>query len=65
MIGVLVQCDESIKAIIEKIDGDKNNTIVLETLDEETLLIQASRINELKEMLKLVRFHCFRHRSIP
>ncbi|KAI9663751.1 MAG: hypothetical protein M1821_007241 [Bathelium mastoideum] len=49
--GVLVQCDPSIKAIINKIDTARNDFIV-EDLDDETALIKETKIAELKERLK-------------
>ncbi|KAF2674349.1 hypothetical protein BT63DRAFT_419644 [Microthyrium microscopicum] len=52
--GILVQCDESIKAIIEKIDKENGNTFILEALDDENLLISSGKINELKARLKSV-----------
>ncbi|KAF2238155.1 transcription factor TFIIH complex subunit Tfb5 [Viridothelium virens] len=49
--GVLVQCDPSIKAIINKIDAARNDFIV-EDLDDETVLIKETKMAELKERLK-------------
>jgi hypothetical protein len=48
-----VQCDASIKAIINKIDSAKNDFIV-EDLDDETVLIKESKLAELKQRLKEV-----------
>jgi TFIIH basal transcription factor complex TTD-A subunit len=56
-IGVLVQCDESIKAIIEKLDKENNNAYILESLDDQTMLVASGKINELKAQLKAVRYH--------
>jgi TFIIH basal transcription factor complex TTD-A subunit len=53
----LVQCDESIKAIIEKLDKDNNNTFIIDSLDDETMLVASGKINELKAQLKQVGFH--------
>jgi TFIIH basal transcription factor complex TTD-A subunit len=50
--GVLIQCDESIMAIILKIDSEHNHAFVMETLDDETCMIQSSKLNELKARLK-------------
>jgi TFIIH basal transcription factor complex TTD-A subunit len=47
----LVQCDESIMAIILKIDAENNHGYITETLDDETCLVQASKLNELKSRL--------------
>ncbi|KAI9693385.1 MAG: hypothetical protein M1820_009314 [Bogoriella megaspora] len=46
-----VQCDASIKAIINKIDALRNDFIV-EDLDDETVLIKETKLAELKERLK-------------
>jgi TFIIH basal transcription factor complex TTD-A subunit len=54
--GVLVQCDESIKAIIEKLDKENNNAYILESLDDQTMLVASTKINELKAQLKAVRY---------
>jgi len=50
-----VQCDESIMAIILKIDADNKHTYIMETLDDETCLVQTSRLTELKMRLNDVR----------
>ncbi len=52
--GVLVQCDESIMAIILKIDAETKPGYIMETLDDETCLVQASKLNELKTRLNEV-----------
>jgi TFIIH basal transcription factor complex TTD-A subunit len=52
LAGVLIQCDESIMAIILKIDAENNHTFVMETLDDETCMISSSKLNELKGRLK-------------
>ncbi|KAF2137236.1 uncharacterized protein K452DRAFT_302150 [Aplosporella prunicola CBS 121167] len=51
MKGVLVQCDESIKTIILKIDAERNDYII-EDLDDETLVVKADKLNDLKWRLK-------------
>ncbi|KAK8197506.1 RNA polymerase II transcription factor B subunit 5 [Phyllosticta capitalensis] len=51
--GVLVQCDESIKTIIVKIDSERNDFII-EDLDDETLVIKSDRLPELKRRLNEV-----------
>ncbi|OJD29192.1 rna polymerase ii transcription factor b subunit 5 [Diplodia corticola] len=48
--GILVQCDESIKTIIVKIDSELNDFII-EDLDDETLVIKAEKLRELKRRL--------------
>lgn len=52
--GILVQCDESIKTIIVKIDSELNDFII-EDLDDETLVIKAEKLPELKRRLNEVR----------
>ena len=52
--GVLVECDPSIKAIILKIDQDKHDYIV-EDLDDQTLVIKESQLQNLKRRLEEVR----------
>jgi TFIIH basal transcription factor complex TTD-A subunit len=52
--GVLVQCDESIMAIILKIDAETKPGYIMERLDDETCLVQASKLNELKTRLNEV-----------
>ena len=39
-------------AIILKIDSENNHAFVMETLDDETCMIQSSKLNELKARLK-------------
>ncbi|KFY06299.1 hypothetical protein V491_08722 [Pseudogymnoascus sp. VKM F-3775] len=48
--GVLVQCDPSIKAIIVKLDSERNDFIV-EELDDETLVINEAKLGTLKMTL--------------
>lgn len=54
VLGVLVQCDESIMAIILKIDAENKHSYITERLDDETCLVQASKLNELKARLNEV-----------
>ncbi|KAK5171665.1 hypothetical protein LTR04_000030 [Oleoguttula sp. CCFEE 6159] len=49
--GVLVQCDPSIKAIINKIDAERNDYII-EDIDDETCVVKESKYKELQERLK-------------
>ena len=51
--AVLIQCDESIMAIIRDIDKDRNDFII-EDLDDETCLIKENKLPELKQRLKEV-----------
>jgi hypothetical protein len=39
-------------AIILKIDSENNHIFVMETLDDETCMISAPKLNELKRRLK-------------
>ncbi|EPE30679.1 TFB5-like protein [Glarea lozoyensis ATCC 20868] len=50
VIGILVQCDPSIKAIIMSIDA-ADNQFVVEELDDQTLVIKESQLSELKRRL--------------
>lgn len=52
-LGVLVECDPSIKAIILKIDQDKHDYIV-EDLDDQTLVVKESQLATLKARLEEV-----------
>ncbi len=49
--GVLIQCDASIKAIINKIDSQYHE-FILEDLDDEAVIIKESKLAELKIRLK-------------
>lgn len=55
LAGVLVECDASIKAIIVKINSDNQNLYIIEDIDDEHVLIQASKHEELKAKLNAVR----------
>ena len=50
-----MQCDASIKTIINKIDSE-SNAFIVEDLDDETLVIKESKLAELKIRLKEVSF---------
>lgn len=54
VVGVLVQCDPSIKSIIVKINSDRNEYII-EELDDQTLVIKENMLGELKRKLDEVR----------
>lgn len=56
-VGVLVQCDPSIKAIVLKINDESNGQFILEDIDDETVLINTKKLEELKARLKDVRRH--------
>ena len=49
--GVLVECDPSIKAIIVKLDSERNDFIV-EELDDQTLVINEGMLGTLKMTLE-------------
>lgn len=49
--GVLVECDASIKAIVVKINAEHQNAYIIEDIDDEHVLIQASKHEELKARL--------------
>ncbi|KAM0718690.1 hypothetical protein Q7P37_005761 [Cladosporium fusiforme] len=49
--GVLVECDASIKAIIVKINSENQNLYIIEDIDDEHVLIQASKHEQLKAQL--------------
>ncbi|GAM85654.1 hypothetical protein ANO11243_036610 [Dothideomycetidae sp. 11243] len=50
--GVLVQCDASIKAIIVKIDAENHNEFIVLDINDETVLVQNGKHEELKARLK-------------
>jgi len=52
--GILIECDESIKAMIVKIDKQHNHDFIIENIDDKHALIKADRHEELKELLKKV-----------
>jgi TFIIH basal transcription factor complex TTD-A subunit len=54
--GVLVECDPSIKAIIMRINEQQGHDIVIDDIDDEHVLIKAGRHDDLKFLLKEVRF---------
>ena len=58
-VGVLVECDPSIKAIILKIDS-VHHDFIIEDLDDQTLVIKEAKLKELKLKLDDVRIdsHC-------
>ncbi|TGO22215.1 hypothetical protein BPAE_0177g00090 [Botrytis paeoniae] len=50
--GTLVECDPSIKSLIVKIDAESHHEYIVEDLDDETLLIQESKLAHLKALLE-------------
>lgn len=59
-VGVLVQCDPSIKAILSKINEENGNVFIQEDIDDETVLIHNKKLEELKQRLKDVSYICYR-----
>jgi len=63
--GVLVECDASIKAIIVKINAENGNAYIIEDIDDEHVLIQAAKHEELKARLNAVcawqEIYCSNH----
>ena len=55
LLGVLVQCDPSIKAIVMRIDQQNQHSFVIEEIDDEHILVHAKKHDELKMRLKDVR----------
>lgn len=53
-LGVLVECDPSIKSIIMKIDSEER-AYVVEELDDQTLVIKENMLPVLKARLDDVR----------
>lgn len=47
-----MQCDPSIKAIVLKINDEGNGQFILEDIDDETVLINTKKLEELKARLK-------------
>lgn len=54
LLGVLVECDPSIKSIIMKIDSE-DHAFVVEDLDDGTLVIKENMLSVLKMRLDDVR----------
>ena len=52
LAGVLVECDPSIKAIIERIDVQNGHGFIIENIDDEHVLIRSTKHEELKALLK-------------
>lgn len=50
--GVLVECDPSIKAIINRIHEQHGHDIIIEDIDDEHVLIKNGKLDELKLLLK-------------
>lgn len=50
--GVLIECDASIKTIVNNINRESGYDIVIEDLDDEHVMIKESKVEELKRKLK-------------
>lgn len=55
--GVLVECDPSIKAIITRIDEQHGHAFIIEDIDDEHVLVKSHKHDELKRLLKDVKFN--------
>ncbi|ORY65342.1 transcription factor TFIIH complex subunit Tfb5-domain-containing protein [Pseudomassariella vexata] len=49
--GVLIECDPSIKSIIMNINESEANAYVIEDLDDSHLVVQESKVQDLKRRL--------------
>lgn len=47
-----MQCDPSIKAILNKINEENGNVFIQEDIDDETVLIHTKKLEELKQRLR-------------
>ena len=54
--GTLVECDPSIKAIINRINEQHNHDFIIEDIDDEHVLVKNNKHDELKQLLKDVYF---------
>jgi hypothetical protein len=54
--GTMIQCDPTIVAVIEKINGDHSYGFISDCLNDEHILIQPGRVDELKSLVKTVGF---------
>lgn len=50
-VGVLVECDASIKSIIVNIDNEYNNEFVIEVLDDQHIVVKETMVQALKQKL--------------
>ena len=50
-----MECDPSIKAIINRINDEHNHDFIIEDIDDEHVLIKSTKLDELKLLLKEVR----------
>lgn len=56
-LGVLIECDPSIKSIIVNIDSN-NHDYIIEDLDEERVVVKENMVALLKSKLEDVRSLC-------
>lgn len=50
-LGVLIECDPSIKSIIVAIDNESDHAYVVEELDDQTLVVKENMLTSLKMKL--------------
>lgn len=50
-VGVLIECDPSIKSIIVNIDSE-NHEYIIEDLDEERIVVKENMVTALKQKLE-------------
>lgn len=60
---MLVECDPSIKAIINEINKAKDHKIVIQDIDDEHVLVNKDKHEELKLLLKEVSLPTRKHRA--
>lgn len=51
LLGVLVECDASIKSIIMSIDKEAGHEFVIEVLDDEHIVVKETMVRLLKQKL--------------
>ena len=61
--GVLVECDPSIKAIINRINDQHNHDFIIDDIDDDHVLIKSNKHDELKLLLKEVRVTAYTSRE--
>lgn len=52
VLGVLVQCDASIKSIIVSIDNENNHDYIIEVLDDQNIVVKETMVQVLKIKLE-------------
>jgi hypothetical protein len=54
--GVLIQADESVMAVIKKLNTDEQSKYILEELDSESCMVSPEKLPELERKVKEVGF---------